>query len=241
MTSYSFEPVSLPSPEDLGPVEEAGREEVRQGPLRADGVDPSSLVTEDAHLTEFEGPSAVLPVGVGQTGSPGAEIRQQLEDATAEAHRRGVEEGRRSESERLRTALEAVRVVVDQVSAADEQREKEAQDRAAVVAVAVAAHLLEREVRTSPEVVSDLVRRAIAEFPVTDPLSVHMNPGDLALLARGVGGEGAQTQLTSGQRVRWIPDPQIRSGGCLVEGGDQVVDARLSTTLDRLLRAIVDG
>ena len=76
---------------------------------------------------------------------------------------------------------------------------------------------------------------------MTDSLNVHLNPGDLTMLSRGIGGEAAQPQLTSGQTVHWIPDPQIRPGGCLVEGGDQVVDARLSTILERVLRALVDG
>lgn len=241
MTNYSFEPVSLPTPDELGPVEEAVHA-APDGPRRADGVDPASVEAEEEHLTEFDGAPPSPLSGQRSSPVPAEEgLQQQLEAAKAEAHRQGVEEGRKAEAERVRTALEAVRAVVDELKEADDRRDKEAEDRVAVLAVAVAAHLIEREVRASPEIVSDLVRRAIAEFPVTDALSVHMNPGDLALLSRGIGGETAQPQLTSGQRVRWLPDPQIRSGGCLVEGGDQVVDARVSTTLERLVRVMIDG
>ncbi len=241
MTNYSFEPVSPPTPDELGPVEEA-EHAASEGSVRAQGVDPDSVDAEEKHLPEFDG--SPPPSVAGERASPvSAEVgmQQQLEAATAEAHRRGVEEGRKAEEERVRTALEAVRAVVDELKESDSRREKEAEDRVAVLAVAVAAHLMAREVRASPEIVSDRVRRAIAEFPVTDSLSVHMNPGDLALLSRGIAGETAQPQLTAGQRVRWVPDPQIRSGGCLVEGGDQVVDARISTTLERLFRVMVDG
>ncbi|MBT8488853.1 MAG: hypothetical protein HKN72_06915 [Gemmatimonadetes bacterium] len=241
MTNYSFEPVSLPTPEELGPVEEADHPG-SEGPVRAGGVDPASVEAEEEHILEFEGaPSSPLSAQGRSPVSAEVDLQRQIEAATSEAHRRGVEEGRNAEAVRVRTALEAVRAVVDELKEADTLREKEAEDRVAAIAVAVAAHLMEREVRTSPEVVSDLVRRAIAEFPVTDDLTVHMNPGDLALLSRGIGGETSQPQLTSGQRVRWVPDPQIRSGGCLVEGGNQVVDARLSTTLARLFRAMIDG
>lgn len=241
MTNYSFEPVSVPTPDQLGPVEDADQR-ASEGPLRASGVDPAAVETEGEHLPEFEG--ATPPSGSVEDASPvpvEVDRQKQLEAATAEAHRRGVEEGRRAEGERVRAAVDALRIVVDELREADASREKEAEDRCAALAVAVAAHLMEREVRASPEIVSDLVRRAIAEFPVTDALTVHLNPGDLALLSRGIGGEASQPQLTSGQRVRWVPDPQIRSGGCLVEGGDQVVDARLSTTLERLFRVMVDG
>jgi len=46
--------------------------------------------------------------------------------------------------------------------------------------------------------------------------------------------------LTIGQSVRWIPDPSLHSGGCLVESEDRVVDARLGQVLERIFHALVD-
>lgn len=241
MTNYSFEPVSIPDADELGPLGEPRTEAQAEGVVPAEGVDPESIDSEESHVPELPGAAAAGSVPPGGAAVSSAPVPDPLERARAEAHRQGVEEGRRAEAERVRTAVEAVRSVVDELHVADQRREKEAGDRVAALATAVAAHLLEREVRTSPDVVSDLVRRAIAEFPVSDTLAVHMNPGDLTLLTRGIAEDSAHPQLTSGQTVRWIPDPQINPGGCLVEGGDRVVDARLTTVLERLFRVLTDA
>ena len=96
------------------------------------------------------------------TAGPTVEERHAaaLETARAEAHHMGVEKGRQVEAERVRTLVEAVKFVIEELRVADERREQEATDRMAALATAVAGHLIEREVRTSPEIVSDLVRRA---------------------------------------------------------------------------------
>jgi len=165
-----------------------------------------------------------------------------LERARSEAHLAGFEEGRRSEGVRVATAVESVRALIAQVERADERRKSEAVERIAILATAIAAHLVEREVRTSPDIVADVVRRAVAEFPVTDPLTVHLHPSDLALLSSsGLSGPSVHQHLTSGQAVRWIADPTVRSGGCLVEGAERILDGRLSHTLERICEVLTDA
>lgn len=166
----------------------------------------------------------------------------ELEQARSEAHLAGFEEGRRSEGVRVATAIESVRALISQVERADEKRRQEAVERIAILATAIASHLVEREVRTAPEIIADVVRRAVAEFPVTDPLTVHLNPSDLALLSSsGLSGPSVHQHLTSGQTVRWIADQTVRSGGCLVEGAERIVDGRLSHTLERICEVLTDA
>lgn len=225
--TYSFEPVAVPSPEEL----EALAAQRRLDPSEAEPVELPDLAAAPMHGA---GSGAAQP-------SLAERHAAALEAARAEAHQSGVEKGRQVEAERVRTLIEAVKFVIEELRVADERREREATDRMAALATAVAGHLIEREVRTSPEIVSDLVRRAVAEFPVNEPLSVHLNPSDLALLSTGLEVDQRRGNLTSGQTVRWIPDPGVRSGGCLVEGSERVVDARLTQILERVFRALTDG
>ncbi len=134
-----------------------------------------------------------------------------------------------------------MKALTDHIERLDERRKQEASERIAVLATAVACHLVEREVRASPDIVADVVRRAVAEFPVTDQLIVRLNPSDLALLS-GAGADSSMHQhLTGGQAVRWIADPSVRSGGCLVEGTERIVDARLSRALERICEVLTDA
>lgn len=221
MTSYSFEPVTIPA------VDEPTVPDPEAGPPEPEPELPDLRVAQAP--VAAEGPSG---------GEP--EYERRLDEARETAHERGFEEGRRAEAERLRTLAEALRTILHDIEAADARREREALDRTAALATAIAGHVIEREVRTSPDIVGELVRRAVAEFPVSDALAVHLNPSDLALLSSGMGGDAGSDRLTSGQSVRWVADPGVRPGGCLIEGSDRVVDARLSRILERVFRVLTD-
>ena len=222
MTSYSFEPVTIPAVDET------------PAPTDADAAEASTR----PELPDLRAVGAEV-AGARPEPDVDAEARR-LDEARAEAHQLGFEEGRRAEAERLRTLGEAVRKILDEIDSAEARREQEAMDRTAALATAIAGHIIEREVRTAPDIVGELVRRAVAEFPVNDTLAVHLNPSDLALLSSGMGGEGGSDRLTTGQSVRWVPDPTVRAGGCLIEGSDRVVDARLSRILERIFRALTD-
>jgi flagellar biosynthesis/type III secretory pathway protein FliH len=40
------------------------------------------------------------------------------------------------------------------------------------------------------------------------------------------------------QDVRWVADPHIVRGGCLVEGRERIIDGRVDTSLERAYRSI---
>ena len=221
--TYSFEPISVPSADD---------------PPSTGGETAAPEVLEPAEF-ELADLSAHMPQATGPVDTRDARERE-IEEMRSAAHMQGFEDGRKAEAQRMRSAVEAAHRAADSIRVADEQRAEEALDRIAALATAIAGHLIEREVRTSPEVISELVRVAVAEFPISDPLSIHLNPADLALLSSGLATDSSREQLTIGQSVRWIPDPSLHSGGCLVESEERVVDARLGEVLERIFHALVD-
>jgi flagellar biosynthesis/type III secretory pathway protein FliH len=169
------------------------------------------------------------------------DVEALIELARDEGRRAGIEEGRVQEAQRFANALDTLEHTMDAIRAAEAQRAAEAPDVIAALATAIAGHLVEREVRAAPELVSDLVRHAVAEFLPSEPLKVRLNPADLALLSSGMVEGSGREHLTNGQVVRWIPDPSIRAGGCLVEGSDRIMDGRMETTLERVYRALTDA
>lgn len=234
--TWSFEPLILPTPEEL----EARVSAVPQPESRAGGHAGATAAAGAVELPELTMPSGrPLQPQVVVPPQPTPQV-EALEEAKTTAHQQGFEEGRRAEAERVRTLVEAVNSIVHELSAADQRRELESIDRITVLATAIAGHIIGREVKVAPEVLADLVRRAVAEFGVNEGLTVHLNPSDLALLSSGLTDHAAGGNLASGKSVRWVPDPAIRSGGCLVEGGDRIVDARLEGIFERVFRALTD-
>ncbi len=229
--SFSFEPLTLTALVVTRPAAPVP-------PARGQVPAPDESVVVRLQLPELD--RAAVAQRMPQAAS-GVDVTAALEQAKGEAYRLGFAEGRRAEESRVASAVESVQALIAHMERLDERRKQEASERIAVLATAVACHLVEREVRASPDVIADVVRRAVAEFPVTDQLIVRLNPSDLALLSGAVAEDSIHQHLTGGQAVRWIADPSVRSGGCLVEGTERIVDARLSRALERICEVLTDA
>jgi flagellar assembly protein FliH len=89
------------------------------------------------------------------------------------------------------------------------------------------------------ELVADLVRRALTEFPIEQTVRIRVNPLDLAALT--VNAEAEQlAPITLNRDASWLADPRVARGGCLVEGRDRIVDGRVDTALERAYRRMAE-
>lgn len=153
----------------------------------------------------------------------------------------GVEEGRREEAERLAHAVAALEAAAAEVRAGGARWLDALEANIAALAVAVARHVIGRELKTGPEPIVDLVRRALMEFPVDQPLRVLLNPGDLSAITAVSPSRAEPAPIAPGRDVRWVADPSIEPGGCIVEGRDRIVDGRIDRALERIWRSLADG
>jgi flagellar assembly protein FliH len=85
--------------------------------------------------------------------------------------------------------------------------------------------------------VVDLVRRAVAEFPIDQSIRIRVSPHDLALITAMSAGE-SPVPITGGREARWLADPLGSPGGCVIEGRERIVDGRVDTALERLYRRL---
>jgi flagellar biosynthesis/type III secretory pathway protein FliH len=171
-----------------------------------------------------------------------AEAAAELERQLAEARAQGYEEGRRAgeeaEGARLRTAVAVAEEALDAVREGEMRWTGAIEENICALAVAVARQVIGRELQESGEIVVELVRRALAEFPVDQPVRIRVNPQDVASLEAH--GSGATPLLggTRGQDSRWVADARIAPGGCVVEGRERIVDGRVDTALERIYRRL---
>ncbi|TVR54305.1 MAG: hypothetical protein EA421_08940 [Gemmatimonadales bacterium] len=150
----------------------------------------------------------------------------------------GLEAGRtdgeaRAEA-RFRDALDAVKTALTGIEALTEARWEAAEERVLVLALAVARRLLDREIRTDPAEVAQLVRSALSLFPSEVPLKVRLNPEDLSALVQPAEGEVAPPSLGRGGSLRWEADPDLGRGDVYVEAPERILDGRVTTCLERI-------
>ena len=172
---------------------------------------------------------------------PAAEAAAAHDREVAEAYSLGFEEGRRegehAEQARLRNSLLAVVDSLDTIRASEERWNGALEENIGALSCAIARHIVDREIAADPELVSRLVKRAVAEFRLDQPVRVRVNPNDLSIIEANTDTAAGGTDEPA-HDVHWIGDPRIASGGCVVEGRERIVDGRVDTALERAYRRI---
>jgi flagellar biosynthesis/type III secretory pathway protein FliH len=161
--------------------------------------------------------------------------REQLLD---ESYRRGLAEGLGRAAKESEARLAEVTALVSEMVVRIEGLTTLApgilEENVAALAVIVARQIVGREVSLEPEIIADLVRRALTEFPVDQSLRIRVHPLDLSLLSGP--SSGTAVPITGTRDASWLADGRVARGGCLIEGRDRIVDGRVDTALERAYR-----
>jgi len=161
-----------------------------------------------------------------------AEAQRIVADAEAEterAHAIAVHEGRERGLAAVSELLVGARAV-----AARARQSAEGDLRA--LAVRIAEKILGRELELAPEVVVDVAREAIRLVGEPQAVTLRAHPDDVEALERGRPRLLERLRTSAALVIR--ADDRIGRGGCIVESELGVVDARLSTQLEAIERAL---
>jgi flagellar assembly protein FliH len=167
-----------------------------------------------------------------------AELEAAVAAARAEGYAAGEEAGREAERVRLDSAVSAAERALDTLRSSESALAGRLEENLCALAVGVAKQLLARELSADPGLVSGLVRQALIEFPIDQPVSIRINPSDLAVIAaQNIAGDST-TGAAAGRDARWVADTGILPGDCVVEGRERIVDGRVDTALERMYRRL---
>ena len=162
-------------------------------------------------------------------------------DLEALAHQRGFEAGRAAALEEAnRTIKRAAGLLVSTAEALDAARlgvVRELEDSVYMLSLAVARHLIQREVSADPTIIRELVHRGLEAFPVGSRVEIHLHPDDLAALRSQVELPGSDGRAAE---ILWAGDPAIERGGCTLETPHRVVDGRIDLALSDLYHRMRD-
>lgn len=166
------------------------------------------------------------------------EHQRQVEDARATAYEEGVAAGTLAEGTRVHTVVAAAEAALDAVRENETKWQESVAENITALAVTIARHVIGREISSNPAGIADLVRRALAEYPIDQAMRVRVNPHDLSLLSLPTAEGGEPISIAPNRDVRWMADSRIQAGGCVVEGRERIIDGRVDTALERLYRQL---
>jgi len=180
--------------------------------------------------------SAALPQ------APPPSVEEAAPSAEEQAYARGVADGGRQARDEHERTLRALRESAAALAQALRQARAAWLDgleaNLHALALAVARQVIDREVAAAPEIVAELVRRALALVDVPDAITVRVNPADVAGVEALRHGPDDGVALPA---FALVADPALSRGGCVVETPGRLVDGRVETALLALYDRLRNG
>ncbi len=155
-----------------------------------------------------------------------SEVQEHMAEARAEAEARGFAEGKvkgeKAGQQALQAHVERAGKIAEQVASARAALDGQWEEAMVGTVFAAVCRIL-GQCGAEPATVAVMVREAAAATRSRDQITVRLHPEDAALFQDRV-------QLVEGG-PRFLADPSIALGGCLVDSATGTLDARFETQL----------
>lgn len=163
--------------------------------------------------------------GVSDASPPfaAAALEQLQQDAYAEAHALGLEEGRALGQQESAAQMARWTALIEGLAQPWAAVDARVEAELVKLVQILTRQLLERELRVAPEIMLGWVRGGLAALPSdADRVEIRMHPEDAAWV---------RDQLEDNPRWRIAEDDQLVRGACRIQGADAQVDAGLDARL----------
>ncbi|HLW22947.1 MAG TPA: flagellar assembly protein FliH [Steroidobacteraceae bacterium] len=161
-----------------------------------------------------------------------------LADLQAEAHReafaQGLAEGREAGRAEVSAQVERLAGMFYDLAKPFATLDEQVEHELLSLALALARHLVRRELKADPTQIIGIIREAIAALPVAArDVRVHLHPEDAAVVREHLAPTESERAWTL------IEDPVMARGGCQVTTNTSRVDMRLETRLGAILSELL--
>ena len=190
---------------------------------------------DDVQSDGAEGPLLLpdfmdLPVPVRSVPEPAL---SPVDEAYHRGYAEGVRQGELRACAGLDKPIAALRAAAEGLAAAQDDYNRTRSRNLAGLAIAIAQQVIQRELTADPELLKELVRKALELLPTDLTVEIHLAPGDLDRLRGSLSGVVAEGRPVE---IRWVADPTQEPGGFVIETPQRLVDGRT----DVALRAIYE-
>lgn len=179
--------------------------------------------------------AAAAPAGDGGYMTVG-EFNEIYKQAYDEGFALGKKEGRAAGEAEIATQVQQLRGIVTALGAPLADVDDRVVDELARLALAVAKHMVRREIKTDPAEVVGIVREALDSLPVASAnIRVQLHPEDAALVRAALSLNEAK------QTLQIIETPVMTRGGCRLVTDTAQVDATVEARFAAIAAAVMGG
>jgi flagellar assembly protein FliH len=201
--------------------------------INASPVEPDEPVVD----TTEEAPETVE----AEPAPPPIDYEAIKAEAWREGFQQGYDEGVRLATQEQQETAARLGALLQGIANDTEDFVRGLESELVELALSVAEKVIARETQTSPEIVINVVRAALAEVHDATELRIRVNPEDYALVE-----PRWQEMLprSVAQHSELLADELVERGGCAVETRIGYVDGQLKTRLNQIVtsfQAVLDG
>jgi flagellar assembly protein FliH len=159
--------------------------------------------------------------------------RQAREEAFDLGRREGLEQGRRE----IRAQVARVEAIIQSLARPLERMDDRLMEEIAALALAIARHLVRREIKADPGQIMAVVRQAAGALPSSSRrVRLYVSPQDAAIVREHL------TALPERDGAwQLIEDPALERGGCRIETEHSRIDASVERRLAAIAAEILGG
>jgi flagellar assembly protein FliH len=169
------------------------------------------------------------------------ELERQTQEIEKEAYGKGFSQGEKDGFEYGKKASQVIKAQLERLAENMESLPakvlRDYRDWLIRTGIRIARRIVDREIQTSPEIVSDFVKALLEEAEEHSSLTVYLNPNDLELIDKRAGLALSENK----KHFTLKADGELERGGCRVESALQLLDASLATLFENLEKYLLDG
>lgn len=175
-----------------------------------------------------------------------ADARAMVEDTLAEAQRlrqeaidAGYQEGLRKAVSEYAQAIDTLQNLMNNLREERETFLSGVESQVVKLSVEIAEKILRRELEAKPEAILEIIRLALLQLADRNSITLHVSPQDAELIRR----HRDEIRDAAGgiKSIEIIEDRRVDRGGCIAESTSGSLDARVSSQLSEIERALLEA
>ena len=165
-----------------------------------------------------------------------------IENSKNEGFQAGFSEGLIKAEEQLvqqyKDLIGSAEALLQEAYQMKEQIILESEEKVIELSVAIAEKIIKKELESAPDLVKEMTKDLLKNIKEYEKISVYVSPDNLAYLQSAR--EELAAELNGQVELMILPDPTIKSGGCLIKTSFGAFDANIDTQLAEVKKILLN-
>ena len=165
--------------------------------------------------------------------------KQAYDEGFAQGHQDGIEKGFNDARSVIEARLAQLDSILSYLAAPLDELDESVVQQTAELAMIVAQHLIQREMKQDPGQIIGVVREALKALPVSArSVKIYLHPDDAALVK-----DAFSVSEDEENNLSWkiLEDPLLSQGGCKITSENSSIDATVQKRIKRIIAAVLGG